>query len=150
MRKTRKRARLNAQAVALDRGIATLFQRYKLEPGIAAGSPFANLHANDVGLLVALASGSDWHVRRIAQMLRAPMTTVSSVLDRLEARGLLARQRRPGDRRMVYVELTARGRKVAKKVHAIQVSMCAEMLAGLRPPDRKEMIRLVALVAQTR
>jgi DNA-binding MarR family transcriptional regulator len=150
MRQTRNGRKLKAQAVALDRGIATLFQRYKLEPGIAAGSPFASLHANDVGLLVALASGSDWHVRRIAQMLRAPMTTVSSVLDRLEARRLLARRRRRGDRRMVYVELTARGCKLAKKVHASQVSMCAKMLAGLRARDRKEMIRLVTLIAQTR
>jgi hypothetical protein len=77
-RRKRESGRIKQQAISLDRGIAALFRRYKLEPGVAAGSPYANLHANDVGLLVALASEEGWHVRRVAQMLGAPMTTVSS------------------------------------------------------------------------
>ena len=86
--------------------------------------------------------------RRVAQMLGAPMTTVSSALDRLEQRKLLARRRRPGDRRVVYVELTARGRQLAGKIHASQVAMCAEMLAELKVRERKEMVRLVLRLAK--
>jgi DNA-binding MarR family transcriptional regulator len=144
----RESARIKQQAISLDRGIAALFRRYKLEPGVAAGSPYANLHANDVGLLVALASEDGWHVRQVAQMLGAPMTTVSSALDCLEQRKLLARRRRPGDRRVVYVELTARGRQLAGKIHASQVAMCAEMLAELKVLERKEMVRLVLRLAK--
>jgi len=148
MKTTYGRKRLKEQAAALDRGIATLFRRYKLEPGIAAGSPYASLHANDVGLLVELAAGSDWNVRRVAQLLGAPMTTVSSALDRLEKRKLVARRRRPGDRRVVHVELTSLGRKLAGRIHASQVAMCGEMLAELSARDRKELIRMVRSIAE--
>jgi len=60
-------------------------------------------------LLAVLAEAGDWNVRKITQALRAPFSTVSSALDRLEARKLVGRRRRPGDRRVVYIELTRDG-----------------------------------------
>jgi DNA-binding MarR family transcriptional regulator len=48
----------------------------------------------------------------------------------------------------VYVELTARGRQLAGKIHASQVAMCAEMLAELKVLERKEMVRLVLRLAK--
>jgi hypothetical protein len=79
------------EAVSLDEGVAMLLQKFKLEPSIVAGSPYADLHANDVGLLVMLRQPEKWSVRRIALSLGAPITTISSALDRLESRGLVIR-----------------------------------------------------------
>jgi DNA-binding MarR family transcriptional regulator len=103
---------------------------------------------NDVGLLAVLAEPGDWNVRKITQALSAPFSTVSSALDRLEVRKLVGRRRRPGDRRVVYVELTAAGLRLAARLRATQIETCRAMLAGLRVRDREEFIRLVAQVAQ--
>jgi len=136
------------EAQALDEGVAALLERFKLEPSIIAGSPYADLHANDVGLLVMVRRPEEWNVRRIARSLGAPISTISSALDRLEMRGLVARRRRPGDRRLVHVELTAAGRRLVAKIRASQIEICRAMLARLNGSDREILIRLVAQLAR--
>jgi len=90
-----------------------IMRRFKLEPGLLAGSLYADLHINDVGLLTVLSEPGDWNVRKIARELGAPDSTLSSALDRLEKRDLVVRCRRPGDRRVVYIELTAAGLRLS-------------------------------------
>lgn len=136
------------QAIALDEGVAVLLQRFKLEPSIIAGSPYADLHVNDVGLLVMISGPDTWSVRKIAQSLGAPISTISSALDRLEGRSLVARHRLAGDRRLVHVNLTAAGGRLVAKIRTNQVETCRAMLVRLGARDREELIRLVALLAQ--
>ena len=138
----------DGQAIALHEAVDKIMRRFKLEPGMLAGSAYADLHVNDVGLLAVLAEAGDWNVRKITQALRAPFSTVSSALDRLEARKLVGRRRRPGDRRVVYIELTGDGIRLADRLRATQVETCRTMLARLPARDRDEFIRLVAQVAQ--
>jgi DNA-binding MarR family transcriptional regulator len=136
------------QAHAFQEIVTALLVRFKLMPGMLAGSPYADLHVNDIGLLVELAGPGEWNVRRIAETLGAPVSTISSALDRLEKRGLIARARRPGDRRAVYIEPTATGRRLIAKLLADQVEACRAMLSPLNPDEREELIRLTALMAQ--
>jgi DNA-binding MarR family transcriptional regulator len=138
----------DSQAIALHEAVDKIMRRFKLEPGMLAGSAYADLHVNDVGLLAILAEPRDWNVRKITQALSAPFSTVSSALDRLEVRKLVGRRRRPGDRRVVYIELTPAGTHLAKKLRATQIETCRAMLARLSALDRDEFIRLVAQVAQ--
>ena len=135
------------QAVALHEAVDKMMRRFKLEPGLLVGSAYANLHVNDVGLLAVLAEPGDWNIRKITRALNAPFSTVSSALDRLEKRRLIARRRRPGDRRVVYIELTSAGARVAQKLRATQIETCRLMLSGLPARDREEFIRIAAQVA---
>src|SRR5580704_9878022 len=59
-----------------------------------------------------------------------------------------ARARRPGDRRALYIEPTATGRRLIAKLLADQMEACREMLSPLNPAEREELIRLTALMAQ--
>jgi DNA-binding MarR family transcriptional regulator len=135
------------QASALHEAVDRVMRRFKLEPGMLVGSAYADLHVNDVGLLAVLAEPGDWNVRKITRTLNAPFSTISSALDRLEARRLVERRRRPGDRRVVYIELTPVGIRLAKKLRGTQIETCRLMLAGLSARDREELIRLVSQVA---
>jgi DNA-binding MarR family transcriptional regulator len=135
------------QASALHKAVDRIMRRFKLEPGMLVGSAYADLHVNDVGLLAVLAEPGDWNVRKITRTLNAPFSTISSALDRLEARRLVGRRRRPGDRRVVYIELTPGGIRLAKKLRGTQIETCRLMLAGLSVRDREELIRLVSQVA---
>jgi DNA-binding MarR family transcriptional regulator len=134
------------QAVTLHECIAALLRHFKLEPGVLAGSAYADLHVNDVGLLQVLAEPGDWSVRRIAQALQSPISTISSALDRLETRRVIVRQRRPTDRRTVYIELTAIGLRLATKLREAQVQNCHLMLQQLATDEREELLRLVSKI----
>lgn len=134
------------QAITLHECIAALLRQFKLEPGVLAGSAYADLHANDIGLLQVLAEPGDWSVRKIAQALQSPISTISSALDRLEARRVIVRQRRPTDRRTVYIELTAIGLRLAAKLREVQVENCRQMLLQLAADEREELLRLVSQI----
>jgi DNA-binding MarR family transcriptional regulator len=136
------------QARELQELVTALLVRFKLEPGMLVGSPYADLHVNDVGMLVKLAGPGEWNVRKVAETLGAPVSTISSALDRLENRGLIARRRKPDDRRAVYIELSAAARKLVARLLAAQVEACRAMLSPLSPVDREEVIRLTGLMAR--
>ena len=139
---------VDRQAAALAEGIGALMRQFKLEPGLLAGSAYADLHVNDVGLLKLLSEPGDWTVRGLAQALAAPDSTVSSALDRLEARDLVVRERHPADRRVMQVALATEGRVLAARLQAAQMENCRGMLARLAPRDRADLVRLVAAVAR--
>ncbi|HXW44841.1 MAG TPA: MarR family transcriptional regulator [Streptosporangiaceae bacterium] len=94
----------------------------------------------DLGLtgseLNALANLAGDRARTVSQLAAAAgvrASTMTSVLDRLEARGLVTRGSAPGDRRAVQVRLTAGGRDAATAITAAVAGMERRALAGLPP-----------------
>ena len=136
------------QALALHECIAVLMRDFRIEPGLLAGSVYADLHANDIGLFEVLATPETWSVRRIAQALSAPISTISSALDRLERHGLVKRGRIAGDRRVVRIELTPRGGRLAIRLRDAHVENCRTMLARLSPDQREVFLRLAGQIAK--
>lgn len=135
------------QALALHECISILMRKFRIEPGLLAGSVYADLHANDLALFEVLAVPEVWSVRRIALTLAAPISTVSSALDRLERQRLVERRRVPDDRRVVRIELTARGQRLAVRLRDAHVDNCRSMLAQLNAGEREEFLRLAAQIA---
>jgi DNA-binding MarR family transcriptional regulator len=137
----------NQQARSLHQSIALLMRQFRIEPGLLAGSVYADLHANDIGLFEVLAGSNEWSVRRLAQALSAPISTISSALDRLERQRLIERSRIPDDRRVVRVALTARGRRLAARLNGAHIENCRAMLVRLSPDEREQFLRLAAKIA---
>ncbi len=137
-----------SQVQALTDAVGALMRQFKLEPGMLAGSAYADLHINDAALLNIVAGPGDWTVRGVAQSLGAPDSTISSALDRLEARGLIARSRHASDRRVMVVALTADGLALTERLRDGQLDNSRRMLARLSPQDRAEIVRLMAAIAR--
>lgn len=135
------------QALTLHSFISALMREFRLEPGLLAGSPYTGLHANDIGLFEVLTEPGPWNVRGIANAVRAPISTVSSALDRLEQSGLVSRTRTAKDRRVVCVELTARGKRLADRLRDAHVLNCRAMLLRLSPEERNGFLRLAGKIA---
>lgn len=103
----------------------------------------ATLHAlaaqvSNLGLtpaeINALANLSDNQPRtpsELGQLIGSPPTTVTSVLDRLERRGLVSRTRHPIDRRALVVQLTPTGRRTATTVRRAITRLERQLLSGL-------------------
>jgi DNA-binding MarR family transcriptional regulator len=69
-------------------------------------------------------------------------STATSVLDRLEERGLLARRPNPDDRRSFLIDLTAEGKRVAERVQTY-VDALERAIARKITPKEEEGFRAV-------
>jgi DNA-binding MarR family transcriptional regulator len=76
--------------------------------------------------------------------------SVSELLRRLEAKGLVARIRDERDERRVLVWLTDSGRAVVSRVgQVLAPDLIAQVMANLSPEERATVIRGVELLATT-
>lgn len=89
------------------------------------------LTGSEINALANLGSSRGRTVSELAVATGVRPTTMTSVLDRLEHRGLVSRGSVPGDRRAVLVELTPDGRRTASVIRRAVISLERHALAGL-------------------
>ena len=93
-----------------------------------------DLTASEINALAILADGHGRTISELGAAAGTRPTTLTSVLDRLERRGHITRGTRPGDRRVVVIELTPSGRLAADTIRQTLVEVEARALDGL-PAD---------------
>lgn len=74
-------------------------------------------------------------------------STLTSLLDRLEERGLIRRDVHPEDRRSFVVSLTPRGRKLATRVRAVTEEFEARVRDGVTAKDLEGFRRVMDSIA---
>lgn len=90
---------------------------------------------------VALQPGIDQ--RTLAAKIAFDTSTIASVIDRLEARGLLLRRVAPDDKRVRLLTLTRDGDKLLGAVAPGVLRAQERMLAPMRKAERAEFMRLL-------
>jgi DNA-binding MarR family transcriptional regulator len=83
--------------------------------------------------MLTLWEHGELHVKRIGELLRLDSGTLSPLLKRLEAAGLVQRTRSPQDERSVLVRLTAAG--TALRLPAQEVPLRIAATTGLDPAE---------------
>lgn len=73
--------------------------------------------------------------------------TLTGILDRLEMRGLVSRERRPEDKRRVVVSLTAHGRQMSQELPSPIQERFSAKLTGLPAEEQAAIRRALANVA---
>jgi DNA-binding MarR family transcriptional regulator len=71
---------------------------------------------------------------------------VTRLLDRLEAKGLVRRQRCPKDRRQHLCWIMPKGLAILQKMDEVSAHANEELMKGLRAKDREMLIRLMEAV----
>ena len=84
----------------------------------------------------------------LAEALGVVQSAVTPLVDRLEAAGLVARERGATDRRVWLVGVTDAGRGVAASVDGAYRALAAGLLAPLSPADRADLERILGLVVE--
>jgi len=94
--------------------------------------------------LDALAEGGELPVTALARRLFLAVSTVTRTLDQLERRGLVLRRRGRGDRRVVRVTITPKGKALLARIQADLVATQRALLAPLSPAEREAVLRTLA------
>lgn len=86
-----------------------------------------------------------WEVDQVAFQILAQITLIPppslvGIVDRLTASGLVERRRSKTDRRVVYVQITASGRKLEKKVRSEVDQVYSELRGSIEPDAWKHLM----------
>jgi DNA-binding MarR family transcriptional regulator len=84
---------------------------------------------------------------QVSQRVNLSQGTVTSILDRLESRGLIERYRSIADRRVVHARLTKRGRAVLRKAPPLLHERFIKAFAALSPSQQERIVSVLEEVA---
>jgi MarR family transcriptional regulator, organic hydroperoxide resistance regulator len=104
--------------------------------------------ARDWLVLSALSSGPPQPQLAVAQAIGLDKTTMTSLLDRMEARGLVTRCTDSHDRRARIAALTDEGRRVQAAVTQARDQVEASLLATFSPREQDLLRELLARLAE--
>ncbi len=99
-------------------------------------------------LLSYLASYAPCPVGDLRRVFGYKGSTLTSMLDRLERRGLITRDVHLQDRRSFLVELSALGRKTARAVTRVVVDLESDILKHCEPGDLEGFRTVMAAIAE--
>lgn len=105
--------------------------------------------ARDWLVLAALSTGPRQTQLALAHSLGLDKTTMTSLLDRLEARGLVTRSTDSHDRRARIPELTEDGRRLQAEVTNARDRVEAALLATFTPEEQHQLRELLARLADS-
>jgi DNA-binding MarR family transcriptional regulator len=97
-----------------------------------------NITAPQLVALNAIVSSGPLYTSELAQRIHLSPSTVVGIVDRLEAKDLIRRQRSTADRRRVHVESTAAGRKLVEASPSPLQDRLAQALRTLPDQEQQE------------
>ena len=103
-------------------------------------------------LIVTLRRAGQPHELRPKDILRQSLLssgTVTNRVDRVEQMGLVERRADPEDRRGVVIRLTSTGRRLADRAIALHVAALADILSGLTPVERNQLLGLLGKLSRS-
>lgn len=121
--------------------------------GAFAATRFAELLAplglqpSDIGILRLIATEPNLSQQALADRLGVVPSRVVVLIDALEQKGLVARERSARDRRTHELRLTDQGRAVMEEMREIGSAHEADVTTALTAAERKELGRLLGKIA---
>jgi DNA-binding MarR family transcriptional regulator len=116
-----------------------LFERH-------VGSPF-NLRKAEFSLLMLLLANGATPAKHLARTLRLSSPNLTMLIDRMQAKHWLRRERNPADRRSQMIVLSAEGMALARRAQAAAKTMEQGLLRRLSHAERAMLIELLIKVA---
>ncbi|MEO8281413.1 MAG: MarR family winged helix-turn-helix transcriptional regulator [Ideonella sp.] len=110
------------------------------------GTPF-QLSKIEYSMLMLILSNGPLAPKRLAHALALTAPKMSMLLDRMQSRGLLRRERSEIDRRSQNVVLTPEGDRIANRSAAAAVSAEAALSSRLSRAERAMLVELLSKVA---
>ena len=98
----------------------------------------------EVLMLLSFSRTGALPLARLGERLQVHPASVTNLVDRLTAAGLVSRVAHPSDRRATLVELTPDGRRIAESIAGARTTQAETIFAELSPTDRRHLVRILA------
>jgi DNA-binding MarR family transcriptional regulator len=123
----------DVDVVGAERGLATLLEACdRALEEIGATVPPAQLRA-----LLIIGQAGSMNLNRLAKALDSTPSATSRLTDRMQAAGLLTRDRAAASRREIVLLPTESGRRMAEWVHLQRRSALTQVLTSMTPQARE-------------
>jgi DNA-binding MarR family transcriptional regulator len=109
-------------------------------------TPLGLTYAQARALRLVAAQGDPLRMADLAAQLDVVPRSVTTMVDGLEAAGLVARHADPGDRRSVLVALTDEGRRLLDRLQAARRESADEIFGGLDRAQRAQLLELLSVL----
>jgi DNA-binding MarR family transcriptional regulator len=86
---------------------------------------------------------------QLAGELQVRLSTITGVIDQLEAKGLVERTDHPEDRRSLHVRLTPKGRNLYRAAHEAFLSHLKPLMDSRPPGERDKLLSFLADVTES-
>jgi MarR family transcriptional regulator, 2-MHQ and catechol-resistance regulon repressor len=103
---------------------------------------------SDFRVLEALLQEGPLPVNVIGEKVELTTGSITTAIDRMEAKWLVIRRNHPEDRRVRLVELTAKGRRLIEKAYAQHVLEMERAMDGLSHEERSKLVDLLTRLAK--
>ena len=107
-----------------------------------------NLTKGQYGVLDALLYFGPLQLGQLAEKVLKSDGNMTTVVDNLERRGLVERERNREDRRVITVSLTEAGRQLISEVVPVHVAVLVEVMSILSPVEQEVLGRLCRQVGK--
>ena len=135
------------QVDQLTRAFELFTRRFKVAEAAAAADNALN--ALDAQTLVFIGDNPGCGIGDVARYLNVAMTTMSSAIDRLVRKDLVARGRPEEDRRSAALTASRAGQQAIEDHIAAYREACRMMLRSLDPKEQRELIRLTEKISRS-
>jgi MarR family transcriptional regulator, lower aerobic nicotinate degradation pathway regulator len=106
-----------------------------------------DMHVKQFGMLLVLATEGAHSQQHLSEWTRMDRTTMVALVDSLEERGYVRRERNPEDRRAYLVTITPEGRRALRRAEKAMAKAESRVLASLSSGETRQLLELLAKVA---
>jgi len=138
---------LDRRAAELQRVVQDILKQFQSVNAAAANGPHAALSVHELRLVELIGNEGPRMMRELAEHLSVAVNSVTSIVDGLENKGLVRRQRSAEDRRVIRVDLSETGEEVHQSLVKANLRLFRSMLGALCEDERESFMVLFNKIA---
>jgi DNA-binding MarR family transcriptional regulator len=108
----------------------------------------ADLTGPQLTVVKMLEQIGDLSLSELSERIRAQNSTVTGIIDRMVRENLVVRERSKEDRRVVYIRLTPKGRKLAQEITVEPMEIFRNALEDLSASEVRDLVKILGKVAK--
>lgn len=108
----------------------------------------ADLTGPQLTVVKLLEQIGDLSLSELSERIRAQNSTVTGIIDRMVREGLVVRDRSKEDRRVVFIRLTTKGKKIAEEIPIEPMEIFRGALETLTATEVRDLVKILGKVAK--
>jgi len=138
----------DAKVKQLRESIRDIVRQFRCLDAAMASHPHGEITIPEVHIIEVLGDRRSCMMRELAEYLLLAVNTVTTIVDKLEQKKLVRRERDDADRRIVMVQLTDKGREAYEGILEVRLDVCRAMLTPLNEDEQDIFMVLMRKIAR--